>query len=386
MAIEKINIQQFIELAETRPVLDVRSPAEYNHAHFPSAFSLPLFSDEERKVVGTAYKQQSREKAIKIGLEYFGPKTVSMIETMEKIYEVQSTKCAGETGLSADRTCKPVLMYCWRGGMRSAAVAWLLDLYGFKVFTLAGGYKTFRNWVLKQFEKEYPFKIIGGYTGSGKTKLLYELIKKNEIVLDLESLANHKGSAFGNLDGSPQPSQEMFENKLAVELRKKDDKCFMKDDRHKEVLSGNCQQPPVIWMEDESQRIGDVNIPNALFSHIRTKPVFFLNIPFDERLDNIMYEYGKFEKEKILNAIMRIKKRLGGLEAKTAVNFLMDDELKNCFAVLLKYYDKWYVKSLHNRQNLLSLLHTIPLPSVDVKANAEILLQLHHSKISAHEQ
>ena len=100
--------------------------------------------------------------------------------------------------------------------MRSAGVAWLLDLYGFKVYTLVGGYKAYRKWVLSQFEKEYSFNIIGGYTGSGKTLLIHELIKQQKKVIDLEELANHKGSAFGAV--GEQPRQEMFENKLANQL------------------------------------------------------------------------------------------------------------------------------------------------------------------------
>ena len=111
-----------------------------------------------------------------------------------------------------------VLIHCWRGGMRSAAVAWLLDMYGFKVYTLAGGYKTFRKWVLKQFDEEYSLKILGGYTGSGKTLILQELKRKGYSVIDLENLANHKGSAFGAIGEKPQPTQEMFENSMGTEL------------------------------------------------------------------------------------------------------------------------------------------------------------------------
>src|SRR5690348_9334071 len=129
MPIKKLSITEFLKLSHQHPVLDVRSPGEYSHAHIPGAYSLPLFTDEERKVVGTTYKQQSREAAIKVGLDYFGPKMRSMVEEVEKLCE----KRGGKT----------VLVHCWRGGMRSAGVAWLLDLYGFKVYTLVGGYKFF---------------------------------------------------------------------------------------------------------------------------------------------------------------------------------------------------------------------------------------------------
>src|SRR6185436_2351890 len=165
MAIEKLHIGKFIELAKDHPVIDVRSPGEYNHAHIPGAYNLPLFTDEERKIVGTAYKQKSREAAIKIGLDFFGPKMKKMVDEVESL--VRSRKA----GVSNSRLKTPdsVLIYCWRGGMRSAAVAWLMDLYGFKVYTLIGGYKKFRNYVLETFQLPFQFKILGGYTGSGKT-------------------------------------------------------------------------------------------------------------------------------------------------------------------------------------------------------------------------
>ena len=142
--LEKLNSDDLI--------LDVRSPKEFNHAHIPQAYSLSLFTDDERKIVGTTYKQNSREAAIKIGLDFFGGKMKTMVETVEQLNPKD----------------KKIFIHCWRGGMRSNAVAWLLDLYGFKVYLLKGGYKAYRNWVLQQFEKEYELKIIGGKTGSGK--------------------------------------------------------------------------------------------------------------------------------------------------------------------------------------------------------------------------
>jgi tRNA 2-selenouridine synthase len=164
MAIKKLTIEEFLQLAKRHPVLDVRSPGEYAHAHIPGAGSLPLFSDEERAVVGTAYKQQNREKAIKIGLDYFGVKMRPMVEAVEALM-VGKKKKGPVDGEPVEENA--VLVHCWRGGMRSAGVAWLLDLYGFKVYTLVGGYKAYRNWVLQQFEKKYAFNILGGYTRLG---------------------------------------------------------------------------------------------------------------------------------------------------------------------------------------------------------------------------
>ena len=341
MSITKLNIQDFLKLDI---ILDVRSPGEYDHAHIPTALSLPLFTNEERKIVGTAYKQESREKAIKIGLDFFGTKTVKIIEAVEKI--ITDKKAGKEVGV-----------HCWRGGMRSAAIAWLLDLYGFKVYLLQGGYKTYRHWVLNQFTKTYTLCVLGGYTGSNKTGVLQVLKKNNEAVIDLETIANHKGSAFGNLDHQPQPSQEMFENILAEEL-------------FQHASSGK-----TIWLEDESQRIGLINIPLPFFYAMRGQQVIFLNIPFEIRLEHIVNEYGNFKKEKLINAIIRITKKLGGLEAKNAVNFLLENDIKNCFAVLLKYYDKIYLRNTYKREKAEEQIIQIDSTTVDAKINSEKLIQ-----------
>lgn len=373
MPIQKITIEEFLELAKHHPVLDVRSPGEYTHAHIPAAYSLPLFSDEERKQVGTAYKQQSREAAIKIGLDFFGVKMKAMVEETEKIIGNWQRAIDKEYTVKNEKPLPIVnclLVHCWRGGMRSAGVAWLLDLYGFKVYTLVGGYKAYRKWVLAQFEKDYNFTIIGGYTGSGKTLLLHELLKQNKTVIDLEALANHKGSAFGALGEKGQPKQEMFENLLAEELSVV--RCSLPEENDSPTTNG--QRSTAIYIEDESQRIGNLQIPMPLWHTMRKAPVCFLDIPFEKRLKYITEEYGKYEKEKLLEAITRIQKRLGGLETKNAIRLLQEDKLKACFRILLTYYDKWYSKGLHNRENLSALLNKIPCRSVDTKTNTEKLL------------
>lgn len=354
MAVKKIDIEEFLLLADRYPVLDVRSPGEYSHAHIEHAHSFPLFSDEERKVVGTAYKQESRQKAIKLGLDYFGVKMRKMVEEAEAICDKHkaATKKTNDTTTNG----RTVLVHCWRGGMRSGAIAWLLDLYGFEVYLLVGGYKSFRRWALEQFEKTYRFKVLGGYTGSGKTYLLDELLKKKENVIDLEGLAKHKGSAFGNLGMPPQPTQEQFENILALHLWKA------------------AKREDAIWVEDESQRIGDVNIPITLWKQMRQHPLLFVDIPFEERLAFLVQEYGKHERERLVNATIRIKKRLGGLETKEAINALIEDRVGDCFRILLTYYDKWYMKGMHNREQLEALLVRIPCKTVTV-SNIDLLIQ-----------
>lgn len=343
MAFKKTDISEFISLAANSPVIDVRSPGEFKHAHFPGAFSMPLFTDDERKIIGTSYKQESREVAIKKGLDFFGPKMRSMVERAESIID----------DLKPDK--KTILITCWRGGMRSAAVGWLLDMYGFDVYQLTGGYKAYRRWVLNSFEQKFAFKILGGFTGSGKTKVLQELKRLGQNVIDLEALANHKGSAFGALGQEAQPGQEMFENKLALELWK----------------AGDVE---AIWLEDESQRIGQNMIPANLWEQMRSSPVYFLDIDFEERLKYLVEEYGQFPQEQLVNAILRISKRLGGLETKNTINYLLEKDIKSCFSILLNYYDKLYTKGLHNRQELSDLLLKIHSDKVNPNSCAHSVL------------
>lgn len=312
------------------PILDVRSPSEYNHAHIPGAINLPLFSDDERAVVGTTYKQVGKQAAIKIGLDYFAPKMRPMVEFVEDLLK--------------DKEDKSLIVHCWRGGMRSGAVCWLLNLYGFKVQKLEGGYKTYRNWVLDQFTKEYHFIVLGGYTGSGKTKILHRFLEEGKSIIDLEKIAIHKGSAFGHINLPPQPTQEMFENILANEL----------------YVNRNNE----IWIEDESQRIGSVNLPQALWNTLRNAEIKFLEVSFELRLENIINEYGLLPKDKLKSAITRIQKRLGGLDAKNAILFLEENNIKECFTILLKYYDKYYYKGLRKRENWQDQIEVVTLPYI----------------------
>ncbi len=353
MAIAKINIDEFFLMSSRVPILDGRSPSEYLHAHIPGAFSFPIFNDEERSKIGTTYKEESREKAIKIGLDAFGKKMLSMIEDVEQVFI--ENKIQG----------KEVRVHCWRGGMRSAAIAWLLDLYGYKVYLLSGGYKAYRNRVLQQLDKRYNLVILGGYTGGNKTGALKELEKQGEKVVDLEGLAGHMGSAFGNLDNIPQPGQEHFENLLANDLEKK---------------SSNGSQ--VIWVEGESQRIGNVNIPMSFFKTMRIAPLLFLDIPFEKRLQHIIEGYGRYEKEKLINAILRIKKRLGGLETKTAINALVEDNINECFIILLKYYDKLYLKSTLSKEEGEREITYVKSDTTSAKENMKKLLS--HATTNKH--
>ena len=213
---------------------------------------------------------------------------------------------------------------------------------------------------MKSFEQKERFYILGGYTGSGKTIVLSALKEKNAAIVDLEGLAGHKGSAFGNIGLPKQPSQEQFENKLAVKI--------LKNKIH------HPEKP--IWLEDESQRIGTVNIPQVMWNHIRTCTVYFLEIPFEARLDYLVTTYGKLDKIQLGEAIQRIQKRLGGLETKTALQYLNENNLKDCFSILLKYYDKQYNKGLQNRPDPKPPVIKITSEVVDDHNNAAMLLNV----------
>ena len=326
MAVEIIGIENFIENRNEYVTIDVRSPIEFDHAHIPESFHIPIFDNEERKIIGTSYKQQSRQQAIKIGLQFFGKKLLHYIETIEII--IQKNPMYKQ---------KKILVYCWRGGMRSEAIAWLLDLYGYNVCKLKGGYKNYRNWALQQFILPYSFKVIGGYTGSYKTEILHDIKNKNFAVIDLEGIANHKGSAFGGLGQIKQPSQEMFENILAWQL-------FFNN----LYIQNNHQT--YIFIEDESQRIGNIILPIEFFKTIRNGKTIFLDIPFEIRLQHILQGYGHFNNTVLIEATERIKKRLGGLETKNVISYFQTNNFIPAFTILLKYYDKHYIQNKVNIQ------------------------------------
>jgi tRNA 2-selenouridine synthase len=357
MPVERIDIENFLNLSLKNPVLDVRSPSEYIHAHIPGAFSVPVFTDEQRAVIGTAYVQESRQAAVDHGLNYFSDRmkiipseVLNILNTLKKDKDQDNT----------------LLIHCWRGGMRSDAVAWLLNLYGYKVYVLKGGYKAFRRWTFIQFEKQYFLKVLGGFTGSGKTEILKELQRKGKTIIDLEGLAKHKGSAFGGLGERGQPSHEMFENMLALELWKIINTC----------CNGNAQTKAnnaEIWVEDESVHIGRVGIPKIFWQQMRKSPLYFIDIPFQERVKYIATYYGSFDKQELINCVLKIQKRLGGLNTKNAIQFFKEEKFTEAFSILLKYYDKMYEESLQNREGIEVLLDKIDCSSVDIK-NAECLI------------
>ncbi len=337
--IEEISIEQLMQHKDEYIILDTRTPAEFEKGHFPNAHNLPLLNNEERVQVGTTYKQVGREEAILLGLDLTGTKWRSFIEKALQIAPK-----------------KKVVVYCWRGGMRSGIMSWILNLYGFEVIKLNGGYKAYRNWVLAQFEKPYPIIVLGGMTGSHKTEVLAEFKKRGEQVVDLEDLAQHLGSSYGSMNRLVQPTQEMFENRLAHEL----------------YLLDIAQR---IWFEDESRTIGTKVIPQTIFNSMRENTVVLLDIDKEQRIDFLVDEYCVLDKEFLLKATERIAKRLGPEQTKMAINALQENDMRMFINLVLAYYDKAYSRGLEKRDQNKIVNISVDYKNVEQCAE-EILLQL----------
>jgi tRNA 2-selenouridine synthase len=341
--IKQINLPEFLKAAETMPVIDVRTPAEFEQGHIIGAYNIPIFSNEERVQVGTVYKQQGKQAAILLGFELTGNKWADFIREAEKI-----------------APGKKILVHCWRGGMRSAAIAWAFDMYGFTASTLNHGYKAYRRAGIDSFGKEYPFIILGGNTGCAKTKILQEIKKIGGQVIDLEDLAQHHGSSFGSLGKLKQPSQEHFENILAAELLKMD-------------------TSKRIWVEDESRTIGKRVIPNNIFRQISKAEVIRIDFPLQERLRFLDENYGSLDKLFLKESVERISKRLGGLETRTALQAIAENRMQDFIRQVLIYYDKTYLHEQNKRAP--STIHQLSLYSINPKKNARAVINFCDKKL-----
>ncbi len=288
------------------PLIDVRSPGEFLQGHIPNAINLPLFNDLERAKVGTIYKQEGHDAAVLEGLRIVGPKMATLVERANEL-----------------SPSKKLSLHCWRGGMRSNSVAWLLKQAGFQVEVLKGGYKAYRQKVLSELAQPIPLIVLSGSTGSGKTAILHQLKLLGEQVIDLEGLAHHKGSAFGALGQESQPSVEQFENNLHQVISQFD------KSKHS-------------WIEDEARKIGSVFIQDHIWNQLRNAPYINLEIPIYERLDFLVKEYGQFGKEELSASILKIQKRLGGQLTKDCLEALESQDLRTVAQNVLFYYDRSY--------------------------------------------
>jgi tRNA 2-selenouridine synthase len=305
-----MDIGEFLRLSQQMPVIDVRSPAEFEYGHFPGAINLPLFSNEERSLIGTLYMKKGSNEAIIHGLEIIGPKMATYARLG---YEIAPERKA--------------LMYCWRGGMRSNSLAWLLNTVGIETHVLLGGYKTFRRYAQDFFNNPVNLVVIGGMTGTGKTKILEILASKEKQIIHLEKLAGHRGSVFGGIGQSPQPSTEQFENDLYAQI------AYLKS-----------HEP--VFIEDESLSIGNIFIPGAYYNQMSAAPFIEICMPMERRIQLLVEEYGSAEPETLIAAVQKIERRLGLQNASEIVRLIEQGLIEQAVERILIYYDKKYTRSM----------------------------------------
>ncbi|AAP99816.1 MULTISPECIES: tRNA 2-selenouridine(34) synthase MnmH [Prochlorococcus] len=325
------------------PLIDIRSPKEFNQGHLPGAKNIPLFNNEERALIGTTYKKKGKQKAINLGLEITTAKLKDLVEKLlqEKVTEENSF----------------LRIYCWRGGLRSSSLGWLANILNLNPILLSGGYKNYRKWTLNQFEKEWPLRLLGGKTGTGKTSLLLELAKRGISIIDLEGIAMHKGSSFGGIGLPPQPSSEQFENFLAEAL-----------DNSKKFPSKG------IWVEAESPNLGKCRIPNPIIRQMKKAPLLEVIRTKEERITRLVDEYSPHKNEDLKNATLRISKRLGPQRTKKALESIHKGNWREACLAMLDYYDKCYEYELEK----VIRKSSIDLSGLSNKHSAEKLIQLGH--------
>ena len=324
-------------LAAGGPLVDVRSPGEYNQAHIPGALSLPLFSDAERAEIGTLYKRQGRVPAVRQGLASVAPRLLTLADELQ--------------ALAGAAPGQPLRLHCWRGGMRSASVAWLAGTVDLPVLLLEGGYKSFRRWALELLERPWPIRLLGGRTGCGKTELLLALQRRGVAVIDLEGLAHHRGSSFGGLGLPPQPSGELFENRLALAL-------------------WQAREAGAIWLEAESSQVGRCRIPAGLWRQMRQAPVLEVQRPLQQRLQHLVSLYGVQDPEALAEATRRIARRLGPQRTQAALEAIARRDWAAACAQMLDYYDGCYAHDLSSHA-----VEQVDLGALDPEAAAAELLR-----------
>ncbi len=335
---KKTEPEQLMQILPGRVLADVRTPGEFAAGHIPGAVNLPLFTNEERTEIGTLYKQVDPQVAFLRGLEVVGPKMRGFVETA--------------TALSPD---KKLTIHCWRGGQRSESMGWLLEKSGFDVTVLTGGYKAWRRHVLEYLaDPPHPFLVLGGYTGSGKTAVLRALAEAGKTVVDLEALAHHKGSAFGALGETPQPTVEQFENDLW--------RIFQ------DIPPGR-----TVWLEDESKSIGRVYLPEGFWRKLLSSTLIQLVMPIELRVERLVEEYGAFSREELAECFRKIAKRTGGQNLNAALEALDRNDLATAAEVALRYYDKTYEHTLARPER--GRIVRIPVATNDPEEIAAFILK-----------
>lgn len=326
------------ELLDSHCIVDARTPLEFAEDHLPGAINVPLLSNEERVEIGTLYKQDGAHPARIRGLELTAARFPAIVAE-----------------IAAAAAGRPILVYCWRGGLRSKTIASILELTGFPAVQLIGGYKAFRNQVSAYFDNfvpNAPLVVLHGMTGIGKTTLLGILAGRGESTVDLEGIACHRGSAFGSLGLSQEHlTPKRFETLLWDTFRK---------------------LPPgkPIYLEGESRRIGQLTLPGNLYDVMGESIKVWCFASLATRVRRLTEEYGlKIYEEGLTEALLRIKKRLGGDKYAEIAGYLQRWEMEPFMTELIvSYYDKLYYKVREWKEDL-----TLSLE--DFEAAADQLVQ-----------
>lgn len=333
-----LSVNDFLNLRSTLPLADVRSEKEFEEGHIRSAVNIPILNNEERRAVGIDYKEKGQLEAIKTGFRLVGPRFLEIVNQAD-------TLASG----------KELLVHCWRGGMRSTNFCQIIGMAKIKTIQLGGGYKSYREKALQSYKLPLKLNIIGGLTGSGKSDVLQVLRSKGEQVIDLERLANHRGSAFGGLMMPPQPTTEQFQNDLFEELMQLD-------------LSRH------VWIEDESISIGRIFLPLDFWQQMSSAPVFDVSVDKATRIERLVNEYGSADKDEFLSAMQNITKKLGGQNFKTAREKLEEGDMASTIDILLTYYDKAYGAGLKKKSERIKA--SVSWDGRDVMGCAEELIRL----------
>ena len=337
----KLESKLFIDNKNNLPIIDVRSPKEFAEGHIPEAISIPLFDNDERAVVGTLYKQKGRQKAILKGLEYVGPKMADFAKQA--------------LALAKDNK---VRVHCWRGGMRSESMAWLFERVGLEVELLIGGYKAYRQFCASEMEQLDNLVILKGCTGSGKTDILQELQKRGEQIIDLEGLANHRGSAFGGIGQKEQPTTQQFQNLLYEKLAPLD-------------------KSKPIWVEGESKSIGKVYIPDTFMESMCNAKIIEISVPFEERVKRLVIDYAQLDATEMEHAIMKLEKRISNGRMNEILKIYRNKDYETTASLLLNYYDSTYRFSDKNYNQNINIVES---QTGDVITNTQLLIEKLYSE------
>ncbi|QZT38333.1 tRNA 2-selenouridine(34) synthase MnmH [Halosquirtibacter xylanolyticus] len=335
---ELISAEEFLVKSEKYPIIDVRSPGEFEEGHIPNAVNMSLFDNDERAKVGTIYKRQGKDTAVLKGLEFVGPKMSVWAKRAKK--------------MAVDNT---ILIHCWRGGMRSQSMAWLFEKVGIKCYVLTGGYKAYRSHLLEHVDQLPKLIVLEGFSGSGKTDILHHLEKSGSQIIDLEALASHRGSAFGGIGQKSQPSTQQFQNDLYQKVRLLD------------------PSKPV-WVEGESKFIGRVFLPDPFWERMNHCALLVIEMTREYRVKQLVKDYSRLDTDKMKGAINNLVKRLGHQRKDHILSCYESGDFDVVADLLLEYYDKTYE---YSRDQMKDKKHvfTKVLPNTSSDDHARILIE-----------